>query len=146
MTSPIKQRLAAAYAAWHDSRGKTPMLLFELMAEHIEIRSILGASLSDHDLGRVYSGRAAAIEYYTAIAEGWEMISGGTEALVEEGDRIVWVGRVGWRNHKTLRSFECPKVDVWAFADGKAISYLEMLDSYGFAHAIGLIDPPDQAD
>lgn len=138
----MKHKLAEAYGAWHESRGKTPKLFLDLMAEDIDMQSVISSSLNDHSLQRGHAGRDAALEYFTAIAESWEMLHCETGTIIAEGDRYVWLGQVGWRNRKTLRSFQCPKVDIWTFAGEKAVSYLEMIDSCGWAYASGMIELP----
>ena len=137
----FEARLAAAYQAWHASRGRTPEAFFKLYADDIELHSILEASLEDEMRGP-FIGKDAAIAYFTAIAEAWEMVDARTDAMVARGDRIVWVGRATWRNVRTLRLIDGPKVDVWTVRDGLAVHFLEMFDSYGTARALGLVDPP----
>ena len=89
-----------------------------------------------------FIGKGAALAYFTAIAEAWEMIEGHTEAFIARDDKIVWVGRAAWRNLKTLRVVDGPKVDVWTVRDGLAVHFLEMFDSFGTARALGVVDPP----
>ena len=139
----FERRLIAAYEAWHDSRGRTPEHFFALYAEEIELHSILEASLADR-VGGPFIGKSAAIAYFAAIAEQWEMVEGRLDKLVARGDTAVCVGRAAWRNLKTLRVVAGPKVDVWTVRDGLAIHYLEMFDSYGCARALGLVDPPEE--
>ena len=139
----FERRLIAAYEAWHDSRGRTPQHFFALYAEEIELHSIMEASLADK-MGGPFIGKSAALAYFAAIAEQWEMVEGRLDKLVARGDTAVCVGRAAWRNLKTLRVVAGPKVDVWTVRDGLAIHYLEMFDSYGCARAIGLIDWPTE--
>lgn len=91
-----------------------------------------------------FIGKSAVIGYWTAIAESWEMLSSRTEAIVGEGDRLVWIGRVRWRHRRTLRELGTPKIDVWTLWQGRAIRYFKMIDSASYAHAIGLLDPAPQ--
>ena len=63
----FEARLAAAYQAWHESRGRTPDRFFSLYADDIELHSILEASLSDTMRGP-FIGKHAAIAYFAAIA------------------------------------------------------------------------------
>ena len=137
----FEARLAAAYHSWHASRGRTPDRFFELYAEDIELHSILEASLSD-DMGGPFIGKGAALAYFTAIAEAWEMIDARTDAFIARDDKVVWVGHATWRNVRTLRVVDGPKVDVWTVRDGLAVHFLEMFDSYATARALGLIAPP----
>ena len=140
----FESRLAAAYEAWHETRGRSPDRFFALYSDEIALHSILEASFNDQMRGP-FIGKTAAIAYFAAIAEQWEMLGARTDAFVARGDRVVWVGRAVWRNLKTLRVVDGPKVDVWTVRDGMAVHFLEMFDSYGCARAIGLVDPPDEA-
>ena len=140
----FEARLAAAYEAWHASRGRTPDRFFALYAEDIELHSILEASLMGSMSGP-FIGKQAALAYFTAIAESWDMLEARTEALVARGDKVVWIGHATWRNHKTLRKVDGPKIDVWTVRDGLAVNFLELFDSYATARALGLVDWPEEA-
>ena len=140
----FESRLTAAYEAWHETRGRSPDRFFSLYADDIALHSILEASLSDAMSGP-FIGKQAAIVYFAAIAEQWEMIGARTEAFIARGDRVVWVGHATWRNLKTLRVVDGPKVDVWTVRNGLAVNFLEMFDSYGCARALGLVDPPAES-
>src|SRR6478736_508926 len=98
----FESRLAAAYLAWHESRGRTPDRFFSLYAEDIELHSILEASLGDAIQGP-FVGKDAAIAYFAAIAEQWEMVEARIDKIVARGETIVCVGHAKWRNLKTLR-------------------------------------------
>jgi ketosteroid isomerase-like protein len=141
----FEARLAAAYDAWHASRGRTPDRFFALYDEDIELHSVLEASLFDDQMRGPFIGKVAALDYFTAIAEAWEMVEARTDAIVARDDKVVWVGHAAWRNLKTLRVVAGPKIDVWTVRDGKAIDFLEVYDSYGTARALGLVEPAGQA-
>ena len=113
----FERRLIAAYEAWHDSRGRTPQHFFALYAEEIELHSIMEASLADK-MGGPFIGKSAALAYFAAIAEQWEMVEGRLDKLVARGDTAVSVGRAALRNLKTLRDVAGPKEDVWKVRDG----------------------------
>src|SRR6478736_7179466 len=98
----FESRLAAAYQAWHESRGRTPDRFFSLYADDIELHSILEASLGDAIQGP-FVGKDAAIAYFAAIAEQWEMVEARIDKIVARGETIVCVGHAKWRNLKTLR-------------------------------------------
>ncbi|HYD24367.1 MAG TPA: nuclear transport factor 2 family protein [Croceibacterium sp.] len=139
----FEARLAAAYDAWHASRGRTPDRFFALYADDIELHSVLEASSIDEEMRGPFIGKAAALAYFTAIAEAWEMVDARTDAFVARDDKVVWIGWAAWRNLKTLRVVQGPKIDVWTVRDGLAVDFLEVYDSYGTARALGLVDPPE---
>ena len=136
----FEARLAAAYRAWHASHGRAPEHFFALYDEDIELHSILEASLMEEVSGP-FIGKGAALAYFTAIAEAWEMIEARADSFVAQGDKVVVIGHATWRNLRTLRIVDGPKVDVWTVRDGLAVNFLEMFDSYGTARALGLVDP-----
>jgi ketosteroid isomerase-like protein len=138
----FERRLIAAYKAWHVGRGRVPEHFFALYADDIELHSILDASLAA-ETGGPFVGKPAAIAYFAMIAERWEMIEGSLDKVVARGNTLVCIGRAAWRNLKTLRVIDGPKVDVWTVRDGCAIRYLEMFDSHGYARAMGLVDPSE---
>ena len=137
----FEARLAKAYGAWHESRGRTPEVFYALYADDIALHSILEASLGEQT-GGPFVGTPAAIAYFTAIAEAWEMVEARLDRIVARGDTYVCIGHAAWKNLRTLRTVSGPKVDVWTARDGLAVHYLEMFDSYGCARAIGVGDPP----
>ena len=139
----FEARLAAAYQAWHASRGRAPEHFFALYADDIELHSILEASLMDAMRGP-FVGKGAAVAYFAAIAEAWEMIEASVDRFVARGDTVVVIGRAAWRNLRTLRVVDGPKVDIWTVREGQAVHFLEMFDSYGTARALGVVDPPER--
>ena len=142
MSTDFRQRLEAAYDAWAASGGTTPAAFHDLLDDGIEFHSILERVFPCERLSGPFSGKAAVIAYWAALAESWQLISSRTDAIVEEGDRVVWIGRARWRNRRTLREMASPRVDVWTVWQGRAIRYFQMFDSASFAQAAGLIDPP----
>ena len=77
----FESRLAAAYEAWHETRGRSPDRFFTLFSDDIALHSILEASLNDTMRGP-FIGKPAAIAYFAAIAEQLEMLDAGLGAVV----------------------------------------------------------------
>jgi uncharacterized protein len=137
----FEARLVAAYNAWHASRGRAPEGFYDLYADDVELHSILEASLFNEMRGP-FIGKGAALAYFAAIAEAWEMLGARADAFIARDDKVVVVGHATWRNLKSLRVVDGPKVDVWTVRNGAAVHYLEMFDSYATALALGIVDPP----
>lgn len=129
------ERLRDAYALWSESRGSASEQWIDLLAETIEMRTVLTSDLPD-DLAATRRSRAGALEYFQTLARDWEMIEFTPERFVDGGDDVVMVGRCAWRNRATGRIVDTPKVDVWHFENGKAVRFLEMFDSLAFVRAI----------
>lgn len=124
------ERLAAAYRRWEESRGADPEPLLALMAEDVRLRTAMPAGMP---MAEERVGVAFAREYLTSLALNLEMLGFPTEQVVDGGDTVVWIGSCAWRNRRTQGETSTPKVDVWQFEDGKAVSVLEMFDTLGFA-------------
>ena len=134
-TLSAADRLRDAYALWSDSRGTRSDQWIDLLADTIEMRSVLTPDLPD-DFAATRRTLSGALEYFQTLARDWEMIDFKAERFVDGGDDVVMVGRCAWRNRATGRIVDTPKVDIWHFEDGKAVSMLEMFDSLAFVRAI----------
>jgi ketosteroid isomerase-like protein len=131
-------RLADAYRSWRDSKGMTPDLFLDLMAERVEMRSVLEPAIAN-DLAANRMSHGEAREYFAVLLRDWEMLDFPQEKIVAEGDTVVWIGRCAWRHRQTGEEIDTPKVDIWTFRDGRAVSVLEMFDSLGFVRTAGLL-------
>ncbi len=140
-SSQRRRNLAAlerAYARWSESKGKSPEAFLALLADGVEMRSVLSPEVPD-DLAANRRSKPEAREYFAVLARDWEMISYDVDRFVGDGDDIVMVGRCHWRHRATGSEVNSPKVDIWHFEGGKATSFLEMFDSLGFARAVGIV-------
>ena len=131
-------RVESAYRTWRESRGSNVDEVIELMADEIEMRSVLDPGLPD-DLAADRKTRAEARQYFEILSRDWEMIDYPQEKIVADGDTVVWIGRCHWRHRPSGREINSPKVDIWTFRDGKAVKFMEMFDSLGFASTVGLV-------
>ncbi|WP_157219992.1 nuclear transport factor 2 family protein [Flavisphingomonas formosensis] len=134
--TPLEQ-IRDAYAQWHESKAGSIDVFLKLLAPHFKMRSVLGNQIPD-PLALDRKGIDQAREYLDLLTRDWEMIEMPTEQVLSDGDTVVWIGRCQWRNRATGDEVKCPKVDVWRFAEGKAVQFLEMFDSLGFAKAARL--------
>lgn len=121
-------RLKAVCKAWQESKGKSVDQWLSLFADEIDFRS-----LADGRDNLPFTARRRTKQelgsYFAAVAADWEMIHYTPDYFVEEGDRIVMMGRMAWRNRRTQATFETVKADFWRFKDGKAVEFLEMYDT-----------------
>ncbi len=128
-------RLKEAYAAWAESKGTDHQWL-ELLADDVEMRSVLSPDVPDDFAAPPRRGKVGAMEYVQTLGRDWEMIDFEPQRFIDAGDDVVMVGRCAWRNRATGRVVDTPKVDVWRFREGRAVSFLEMFDSLAFMRAI----------
>ena len=130
--------LKSAYARWSDTRAKSADDFLALLADDIEMRSVLSPEIPD-DLAANRLSKAEARDYFAVIARDWEMISYDVDRFIGDGDDIVMVGRCHWRHKASGNEVESHKVDIWHFEGGKATRFLEMFDSLAFARAVGAL-------
>jgi len=145
MIDTFTQRLTAAYALWSESGGRTPQPFVDLVTDDVQVDSLIGNSMPNLKPGDDHSGMRAVLDYFTSLAERWEVLSCVTERIVDGGETVVWIGHVRHRNRQTLRVLDTPRVDIWTVRDGKAVAYNELLDTYAFAQVVGLMDAEQDA-
>jgi hypothetical protein len=51
------------------------------------------------------------------------------DEFIAQGDAVFMRGSTAWRNKRTGRTAETPKVDFWRFRDGKAVEFYEYYDT-----------------
>lgn len=125
-----------AYARWSETKGQSAADFLDMMADSVEMRSVLSPQLPD-DLAADRKTRGEAEEYFAIIARDWEMLDFDVDRFISDSDDIVMVGRCRWRNRATGNEIDSPKVDIWHFNGGKVVKFLEMFDSLAFVRATG---------
>lgn len=125
-----------AYARWSETKGQSAADFLDMMADSVEMRSVLSPQLPD-DLAADRKTRGEAEEYFAIIARDWEILDFDVDRFISDSDDIVMVGRCRWRNRATGNEIDSPKVDIWHFNGGKVVKFLEMFDSLAFVRATG---------
>jgi ketosteroid isomerase-like protein len=138
-TAPSNAELVrAAYAHWEKTEGRDPEPFFALVAEDFTMTSVLDPP-DLHELARDHYGLDRMREYFAALDADWEMVEFPTEQVVEQGGTVIWIGRCTWRHRHTGQLATTPKVDIWTFRDGRAVSMFEMFDTLAFVRAAGML-------
>ncbi|MDH5176281.1 MAG: nuclear transport factor 2 family protein [Gammaproteobacteria bacterium] len=60
------------------------------------------------------------------FSDNWGVV---VDRLVADGDTVVATGKYTWNNKKSGKPCEVRMAHVWTFADGKAISFLQHVDT-----------------
>lgn len=123
-------RLKAAFRAWHDSRGADTGVWLDLVADDFVLRSA-GDGRPGMEFSATRTGRGSVPDYFAGLAADWEMIHYSADEFVADGDRVVVIGRCGWRHRRTGKPVESPVVSLWRFRGGKATEVFEMYDTAG---------------
>jgi ketosteroid isomerase-like protein len=120
--------LKQAYKSWSDTLGASGDAWMKICSEQIQFGSLAQAPAGAQYFTE-YGSRDALKEYFAGLERDWQMIEYAVEHFVAQGDRVVMLGRCGWRYKKTGKVVWTKKVDSWRFADGKAVEYFEYYDT-----------------
>jgi len=130
MGSPAENvaKLKDAYRQWHESKGGSMRLWLDLMADHVQVRS-LAAGAPEARFTSAVNSKADFERYFKGLLEDWEMLDYTTTVFIAEGDHVAMRGSTAWRNRRTGRVVDTPKADFWTFRDGKIIEFYELYDT-----------------
>lgn len=124
------ETLRMAYQLWHDSKGASSEHWMGLLAEDIRFGSLAQGRPDSLAFTQTRANRDGVGDYLKSLTGDWEMIEYVVDHFVAQGDRVVAVGHTAWRNKRTGKSADSPKVDVWRFSDdGKAVEFFEYYDT-----------------
>ena len=120
--------LKDAYARWHDSKGDSVDHWMSVVSDDIQFGS-LARGAPEMLFARTYDNREALRGYFEGLLSDWEMIHYTVEEFIAQGDAVFMRGSTAWRNKRTGRTAETPKVDFWRFRNGKAVEFYEYYDT-----------------
>jgi len=120
--------LKQAYKNWSDTLGGNADEWMSLCADTLEFGSQAEGTKGAEYLTE-YKTRDALKEYFAGLARDWQMIEYAIDHFVTEGDRVVALGRCGWRYRKTGKVVWTKKADSWRFAGGKIVEFYEYYDT-----------------
>jgi ketosteroid isomerase-like protein len=121
-------RLELAYARWNETRGGSIDYWMTLVDDNIQFGS-LAQHAPQMQFATSYNNGLALRSYFEGLLAEWEMIHFTVDEFVVEGEAVVMRGHTAWRNRKTGKEVETPKVDFWRFRNGKAIEFYEYFDT-----------------
>ena len=135
--------LKAAYRQWTSGKDASVEDILDHFDDEVEMVSALREGI--HDIAGSRKGKEAAAAYFEALFRDWEMISYDDQAyfLEEGGDDVVVQCDCEWRHRASGNSVKTRKLDRWTVRDGRIIRFEEMLDTLGFALAVGAVKPCD---
>ena len=122
------EKLRAAYRTWHDTRGQNSDAWFDLFTDDVTIRSLADGA-PGMEFSALRRGKADVGRYFADLAADWEMLFYHAQEFVAEGERVVMIGRCGWRHKKTGKEVETPVFAYWNFREGKVAEYFEFYDT-----------------
>jgi len=117
-------KLTDAYTRWSESKGASVDHWLNLVADNIKFGSLAQGAPRVTFL-KSYSNRDALADYFAGVLADWEMLHFSADEFICQGNRVVMRGSMAWRNKRTGRVVETPKVDYWRFEGGKAVEFYE---------------------
>ena len=122
------ETLRRAYALWNDSKADSVDHWLNLIADDVKWRS-LAAGATGMEFTRDYDSKADVQRYFADLGSQWAMNYYTVEEFIAQGDRVVMVGRCGWRNKKTGATVDTPKVDILKMQDSRIVEFFELYDT-----------------
>ena len=120
--------LRDAYSQWVSQKGASFECFMNIIADDISLTSLADGAPELAFTAR-RSGKAEILSYHQELAREWEMVFLEMDEYIAQGDRVVVIGRMAWRNRATGKVAETPKLDVWRLRDGKAVDFVEFYDT-----------------
>jgi ketosteroid isomerase-like protein len=67
--------------------------------------------------------------YFAGLTADWEMIYFRVDEYIAQGDRVVALGHVSFRNKRTGKVLETAKADIIRMRNGKMCEFSEFYDT-----------------
>ena len=120
--------LKDVYTQWADGQGANCECWMSIMADDASLGSHANGA-PEMEFTKRRNSKAEMRGYLEGLTRDWEMVDFDMNDFIADGDRVVVIGRVVWRNKATGKVADTPKVDIWRFRDGKAVDYAEFYDT-----------------
>ena len=122
------ETLKDAYRRWHDSKAGSIDHWLSLMTDDVNFRSLADGAKT-MEFTRTSSCKDDVKRYFTGLTSDWEMIYYRIDEYIAQGDRIVALGHVSFKNKRTGKVLETSKADFHRFRDGKICEFFEFYDT-----------------
>src|SRR5262249_22010763 len=123
------ETLRDAYAAWSESRGGSAQRWMDIVHDDVQFGSLARAVAPEVAFLTENTNHEALGAYFAGVAQDWEMIHYTVSEFVAQGDVVVVRSTMAWRNRRTGREVDTPKVDFWRFRGDKAAEVYEYYDT-----------------
>jgi ketosteroid isomerase-like protein len=120
--------LKTAYRLWHDTKGKSVDHWLDNMTDDVKFRS-LAEGAKRMEFTRTSSCKDEVRHYFAGLTADWEMIYYRVDEYVAQGDRVVALGQISFKNKHTGKILETPKADFHKFRDDKICEFFEFYDT-----------------
>lgn len=121
-------QIREAYRRWDASRGADSELFLTLMDAGVRFRSIADGARG-MEFTRECRNREEVMRYLVELAGDWEMLHYTVDELFAAGDRVVMLGRCGWRHRRSGIAIDTPKADFLRRRAGRIVEFYEFFDT-----------------
>ena len=122
------KKLESAYESWNAQKGATAQPWFELMADLVFWKSIAGGA-KDMSFTRPHTTKQQVKDYFSELAQDWQMEFYHVHTLLVEGDKVAAIGECCWRHKQTGKIVRTPKLDLLRFQREKIAGFFEFFDT-----------------
>jgi ketosteroid isomerase-like protein len=120
--------LKEAYRLWHDTKAASVDHWLNLMTDDVKFRSLAeGAKIMEFT--RTSTCKDEVKHYFAGLTADWEMIYYRIAEYIAQGDRVVALGHISFKNKHTGKILETPKADFHKFRNGKICEFFEFYDT-----------------
>lgn len=124
------ETLRNLYAHWNATKGAGVDHWMNCIADAVSFGSLAHGRPDSLAFTKARQGREDVRHFLEELAGDWSMIDYVVDQYVAESDRVVAIGRMSWRNKRTGKIIDSPKLDIWRFNDaGKATEFFEYYDT-----------------
>lgn len=121
-------RVREAWGRWSETRGDDLSIWDDYVTDDFKLRS-----LPDGGAGQPYTapknGRDQMREYLEGLVGTFSMDLWEIDETIAKDDRVVVLGRTGWTNRETGKSFVTPVAMITRWRDGRMCEYTEFFDT-----------------
>ena len=122
------ETLKEAYRLWHDTKAGSVDHWSNAMTDDVKFRS-LAEGAKAMEFTRTSSCKDDVKQYFDGLTSDWEMIYYRIDEYIAQGDRVVALGHVSFKNKRTGKVLQTPKADFHKFRDGKICEFFEFYDT-----------------
>jgi uncharacterized protein len=120
--------LKEAYRLWYDTKAGSVDHWLNLMTDDVKFRS-LAEGAKTMEFTRTSTCKDEVKRYFVGLTGDWEMVYYRIDEYIAQGDSVVALGQVSFKNKHTGKILETPKADFHKFRNGKICEFFEFYDT-----------------
>ena len=124
--------LKEAYRRWSETKAGSVDHWVGLATDDVRLRSMTGGTTDGAPAMGFHGdfvGRDTLRDYFSQMANVWEMVSYEPLRFVAQGDQVAVLGTCEWKSKKTGKIAESPFAQFFTFRDGHIAEIVEMFDT-----------------